>query len=157
MIVGTCPPDSKTGEFHVWYDSVIIYPRTSSGELLPATLWQGIESNMSRNEIESLLAANLRTRQTYWSDFTTPLGRLRWSLDREFSGGDEAQIPRIYLYPEKLSLEEILDPGSVACLRKAAPKSKSVVVMRGKGQGQLATIVVNGLSIKQIIRAQAHR
>ena len=154
MTVGSCPSASEAGEIHVWRDRVVLYPRHPTRDLLPSNLWHGIERKMSRREVEALLASDLRSRQPYWSEFETPLGRLRWSLDREFSGGDEAKIPRIYLYPRRLTLNDVLSAAVVDCLRKAAPKPNYVVVMRGKGKGQLATLVVDGLVIKRIIWQQ---
>lgn len=154
MVVGSCPSGGEAGEIHVWRNRAVLYPRHPANDLLSSNLWQGIERTMSRRAVEALLASHLRVRELYWSEFETPLGRLRWSLDREFSGGDEAKIPRIYLYPRKLSLNDVLGADAVNCLRKAAPKAKYVVIMRSKGKGQLATLVVEGLTIKRVIWEQ---
>jgi hypothetical protein len=155
LTVGSCPPESEVGEVQVWRDRAILYPRHPASDLLPMTLWQGIDRTMSRSEVEALLASYLRSRQPYWSEFETPLGRLQWRLDREVSGGDEAKIPRIYLYPSELSLDDVLSAASADCLWKATSKPKDVMFMRSKGKGQLATVVVEGHTIKQIIWRQS--
>lgn len=153
-VVSACPSGSLASEVEVWRDRAILVPRNSSRELLSSFLWQGIEPAMSRADVEALLASNLRSRETSWSEFETPLGRLRWSLDREFSGGDEAKIPRVYLYPRELSLNDVLSAPVVDCLRKATPRPKYVVVMRSNGKGQLATLVMDGPIIKRVIWRQ---
>ena len=154
-IVTACPASSEAIEIDTWRDRAILIPRTSSRELIASSLWQGIEPTMSRSEIETLLATYLRSRQPYWSEFETPLGRLRWSLDREASGGDVAEIPRIYLDPKNLSLKDVLSADVVECLQRASPRAKELVVRRSSGEGQLATIVVDGLTVKQVIWRQA--
>lgn len=151
-VISSCP-NGESKQVEVWRDRAVLVPRTST-ELLPASLWQGISPMMSRTQVEALLATHLQSRQPYWSEFATPLGKLRWSLDREASGGDEVQIPRVYLYPKQLSLKDILDPGTLECLRKAAPKAKYLIVRRGDGQGQLATLEVAGLIIRTVIWEQ---
>lgn len=147
---------SETGaiEIEVWRDSAVLVPRSPAQELLSPTLWQGIKHTMSRGEVEAVLAQHLRSRKTYGSEFNTPLGKLQWSLDREASGGDEVRIPRIYLYPRKLTLNETLNEDVVMCLRKDAPNAKYVIVMSGAKGRQLATIVVDGLAIKRVVWQQ---
>lgn len=152
--VTLCPPGSEAREIEVWRDRAILLPRTSSKELLSPALWHGISRTMTRTEVESLLAAHLRSRTTYWSDFETPLGRLRWSLDREFSGGIEARIPRVYLFPSRLSLKDVLAADVLSCLRMAAPNARYVIVMRST-DSRLATVVVDGQMIERVIWRQA--
>lgn len=154
VVHGACPPGSEADEFNVWFDNVSIYPRSSAKELIDSAFWQGVDHTMSRREVETVLAPYLRARQLNSSEFETPLGRVRWSLDHEVSGGDEARIPRIYLYPRKLFLGDVLAAEVVDCLRKAAPKAKYVVVMGGQDRDQRATIVVEGLTIKKVVWQQ---
>ncbi len=153
-IVRACLADSEAKAVEAWRDRAILMPRTSSKDLVSSALWQGIKPTMSRSEIESLLVSHLRSRQPYWSEFETPLGRLRWSLDREASGGDVVQIPRIYLYPKNLSLKEVFSAEVVECLRRAAPEAKYVVVRRSSGRSQPTTLVVDGFRIQQVIWRQ---
>jgi hypothetical protein len=156
-VIHSCSSKSGIREIEVLSDRAIVRPWASSTEdLLPAKLWQGITPTMSRKAIEAHLAASLRTRQVDWSEFHTPVGRLRWRLDREFSGGDEARIPRIYVYPCKLSLADLLGTDALNCLRKAAPNISTIVFMTTTGD-QLATVIVNDLEIVQIIRQQENR
>jgi hypothetical protein len=150
----SCPTGSEAREVEVWQDQAVLVPRNPSKELLSSALWQGITPTMSRAEVEAIMAAYLRSRESYWSEFATPLGRLRWSLDREVSGGDEAKIPRIYLYPRKLVLADVLATDVVQCLQVAAPKVRYVIVM-SSADSQRATLVVEGLTIKRVIWQQA--
>src|SRR5262245_34279627 len=77
-VVSSCPPESDAREIEVWRDRAILVPRASK-ELLSPAIWQGIAPTMSRIEVEALLAVHLRSRELYWSEFDTSLGRLRWS------------------------------------------------------------------------------
>jgi hypothetical protein len=152
--VASCPPESEAREVEALGATAVVRPWVSSKEeLLPAQLWQGINPSISRSDMEALLAADLRVRNPYWSEFETPLGRLRWSLDREYSGGDEAKVPRIYLYPRRLTLSQIFSVSSLKCLRSVAPEARDIVVMSRSGD-QLATLVVDGLTVEQIIWRQ---
>jgi hypothetical protein len=153
-IVTACPASSEATEIDTWRDRAILIPRTSLGQLISSDLWQGIEPTMSRSEIETLLATYLRSRQSYWSEFETPLGRLRWSLDREASGGDVVQIPRIYLDPQNLSLKDVFSADVLECLQRAAPRAKEFVVRRSSGRSQPTTLVVDGLRVQQVIWRQ---
>lgn len=153
-IIRTCSRNSEVREIHIWRDSASLYPRSPGEELLAPTVWQGIERTMSRSEVEAVLAPHLRSRKADWSEFDTPLGRLRWSLDREFSGGIEAKIQRVYLYPARLSLKDVLGAGALTCLKEAGGRPRYVVVKRSDRKGQLATLEVDGLAIKQVIWRQ---
>lgn len=150
-----CQASSRAAEIHIWRDSVSLYPRSASEDLLPDALWQGIERTMSRSDIEALLGSNLRSRHRDWSEFETPLGRLRWALDREYSGDIEATIKRVYLYPSHLMLSDVLSADVMECLRESQARPKYVVVMRSIGNGQLATLEVDGPAIRRVTWDQA--
>ena len=154
-IVRPCQTSSRAKEVHIWRDSISLFPRSEAEELLPKALWQGIERTMSRNEIETLLAPHLRLHHRDWSEFETPLGRLRWVLHREYSGAGEASIERIHLYPTRLTLREVLGADVMECLERSNARSKYVVVMRSSGNGQLATLEVDGAVIHAVTWDQA--
>lgn len=151
--VKLCSPGSRVAQVEVWHDQAVLIPRPSI-ELLPLELRHGIQPTMSRVEIEKLLAPYLESRKANRSEFVTPLGRLNWSLDREVSGGYEARVTRVYFYPDRLSLGDFLDTGSLQCLREAGPDVSYVVLIRGDVHEQLATLRVEGLTVRRIVLSQ---
>jgi hypothetical protein len=134
-----------------WRDRITLFPRNSTADPISPAIWQGVTDTMSRSEVEAHLSSFLKSRTQEQSEFDTPLGKLLWRIDREISGGDEAKITRMYLYPRRLTLDEVFSRETVDCLRALPAGARYLVVMRGSEQGQRATLEIEGSLIKKII------